>query len=162
MHKHPHVFQQACVYGNELLHPSASNVHFMFDVFAKRIDPLTKIIFKWDLEAFKQKALDINCHQSLSNDENAFLQSLYLVVIRVLTEAECNKVLGSNRTDLLSKHQAMCEQALLNTQIFCMTTITIIRAVTLYMVCFRQSICMKLTKFRQQALIESIRTACGR
>ena len=96
--------------------------------------PVTTISFGWALNQFRSISMDIEDRKRLSNAEHAFLFSLYLAGVISLSDEECKRDVQQSRLNLLTEYQTLCEEALSRTNLLCMTDITVLKALALYMV----------------------------
>ncbi|THW89161.1 hypothetical protein D6D15_05457 [Aureobasidium pullulans] len=116
-----------------LQHPSVQDANFLWDRFERNANPLIKIDFDWALKGLRATSTDIEGRTSLKDPEHTFLFCLYLMSIVSIPEEECTKILHQPKHVLLSHYQAVCEQALSRSNIFCIADVIIIRALILYM-----------------------------
>ncbi|CAD0037216.1 unnamed protein product [Aureobasidium pullulans] len=116
-----------------LQHPSVQDANFLWDRFERNANPLIKIDFDWALKGLRANSTDIEGRTSLKDPEHTFLFCLYLMSIVSIPEEECTKILHQPKQVLLSHYQAVCEQALSRSNIFCIADVIIIRALILYM-----------------------------
>lgn len=115
-------------------HPSIQDANFLWDKFERNANPLMKIDFEWALEQVRSKSTSFEDRTQLKDEDHAFIFCLYLMSIVTLPDQECIEVLHQPKEVLLSHYQAICEQALSRSNIFCITNIIVIKAIVLYIV----------------------------
>ncbi|KAH0042576.1 hypothetical protein KCU78_g751, partial [Aureobasidium melanogenum] len=113
-------------------HPSIQDANFLWDKFERNANPLMKIDFDWALEQVRSKSTSFEGRMGLQDEDHAFVFCLYLMSIVTIPDHECLEVLHQPQQVLLSHYQAICEQALSRSNIFCITNVTVIRAILLY------------------------------
>ncbi|KAG9950962.1 hypothetical protein KCU85_g3246, partial [Aureobasidium melanogenum] len=113
-------------------HPSIQDANFLWDKFERNANPLMKIDFEWALEQVRSKSTSFEDRTQLKDEDHAFIFCLYLMSIVTLPDQECIEVLHQPKEVLLSHYQAICEQALSRSNIFCITNIIVIKAIVLY------------------------------
>ncbi|KAL5120373.1 hypothetical protein ACEQ8H_001663 [Pleosporales sp. CAS-2024a] len=69
---------------------------------------------------------------SLTPGEDALVMAIYYATANSLSDEECRSMLQMERSSLLTQCQFQCEEALVQTNIFCMSDITVIKAVIFY------------------------------
>lgn len=116
------------------LHPSITDAKFLWDKFVRNANPLMKIDFDWALEQVRSKSTSLDGRVQLKDEDHAFVFCLYLMSVVTIPDQECIGVLRQPKQVLLSHYQAICEQALSRSNIFCITNIIVIRAIILYIV----------------------------
>lgn len=115
-------------------HPTQPTASVLWDAFSQRVNPLVRIIFSWSLSYWRSASTDQHLQKQLDDSEHALLFSLYLVSTTSLSEEECEEELHQPKATLMSKYQVLCEEALARTNILCITDITVLKALTIYMV----------------------------
>lgn len=115
-------------------HPIIQHANFLWERFIRNANPLIKIEFDWALEQLRSISTTSEGRVQLKDEEHAFVFSVYLMSVVSLPQEECARFLGQPKEDLLSHYQAICEQALSRSNIFCITNTTVIRAILLYIV----------------------------
>jgi hypothetical protein len=106
----------------------------LWHVFGQRVEPLVRIMYRWAWEELRTKSIDPELRLSISATENALLTAIYYVSANSLTDEESITLLQQSRSSFLDERQARCEDALLSTNIFCMTDLGVIKAVVFYSV----------------------------
>lgn len=115
-------------------HPTIQDANFLWERFLRNANPLIKIDFDWALEKLRSTSTTPEGRVQLKDEEHAFVSSVFLMSVVSLSEEECAKFLGQPKEVLLSHYQTICEQAFSRSNIFCITTTTVIRAIVLYIV----------------------------
>lgn len=115
-------------------HPSIQDANFLWDKFERNANPLMKIDFDWVLEKVRSQSTSSEGRTQLKDEDHAFVFCLYLMSIVTLPNQECLEVLHQPKQVLLSHYQAICEQALSRSNIFCITNVIVIKAILLYVV----------------------------
>lgn len=115
-------------------HPSIHDANFLWDNFERNANPLMKIDFDWALEQMRSRSTSLEGRMQLKDEDHTFVFCLYLMSIVTIPDQECTRVLGQPKQILLSHYQAICEQALSRSNIFCITNVIVIRAILLYIV----------------------------
>lgn len=137
--KGPHAFSDLAFssqYNTDLgsRHPSPEHASTMWSIFYQRVEPVVRITYRWRLRELQAKTMDPEAVKCLSGPEHAFAFSIYLVSIVSLFQDECDMLLHESRSFLLLQYHAICEEALLRTNIFSITDIRVIQALIFYMV----------------------------
>jgi hypothetical protein len=117
-------------------HPTIHDANFLWERFLRNANPLIKIDFDWALETLRSTSTTSERRAQLKDEEHAFVFCVFLMSVVSLPQQECVRYLGQLKEDLLSHYQAICEQALSRTNIFCITNTIVIRAILLYIVSF--------------------------
>lgn len=115
-------------------HPTVQDANFLWDKFERNANPLIKIDFDWVLKQVRLTATTTEGRMQLRDEDHAFAFCVYLMSVVSLPEEECGRVLRQSKQILLAHYQAICEQALSRSNIFCITNTTLIRAILLYIV----------------------------
>lgn len=108
----------------------------LWNVFGERVEPMVRIMFTWSLKQLRSASIDPQLRSQFTDAEHGFMFSLYLISVVSLSDEECNKTLHQPKSFLLSQFQLLCEEALTRTKLFCITNITVLRALTMYMVMY--------------------------
>lgn len=98
------------------------------------MNPLVRISFDWALKDLEAACLDGERQQKFTNAEHGFVFSIYLVSVVSLSEEDCSKELHQPRTLLRDNFHMLCEEALSRTNLFRVTDIVVLKALTIYMV----------------------------
>lgn len=130
---------QSILTNNSLLdlvagHPPQQQASVIWNTFKQRVRPIIRISFDWTLRRLESISLHPDQLKRLTNAEHALIFSLYLLGVSSLSEDECRTRLQRSKSLVLSELQMYCEQALQRTDIFCITEITVMQALTYYMV----------------------------
>lgn len=115
-------------------HPTVQDANFLWDRFERNANPLIKINFDGVLQEVRSISTTPTGRMQLKDEDHAFVFCVYLMSVVSLPEGECTRVLRRPKQVLLSHYQAICEQALSRSNIFCITNTTLIRAILLYIV----------------------------
>lgn len=115
-------------------HPTIQDANFLWKKFERNANPLIKIDFDWVLKQVRSTSTTPEGRMQLKDEDHAFVFCVYLMSVVSLPEEECTRVLRQSKQVLLSHYQAICEQALSRSNIFCITNTTLIRAILLYIV----------------------------
>ena len=109
--------------------PSRRDAVKLWDFFYQRVDPLVRTSFSWTLKPLQLASTHPGSEKQINSAaEYAFIFSLYLLTIVSLSEEECKTEFLQHRSMLLSNFQALCDEALARTNIFCMTDIIVFKA----------------------------------
>ncbi|KAI5196002.1 hypothetical protein E4T39_07980 [Aureobasidium subglaciale] len=115
-----------------LQHPSSQDADFLWNRFERNANPLIKINFDSALKSLRTSSTNVGSRVQLKDGEHTFVFCVYLMSIVSIPGEECLRELHQSKDVLLSHYQAICEQALSRSNIFCITDIIIIRAIVLY------------------------------
>jgi hypothetical protein len=107
----------------------------LWNVFIQRVEPLVRIIFRWAIDELRAKSTNTQDQKPISSTEHALVQAIYYASANTLTDDECTNLLQLPRSVVVAQCQARCEDALLQTNLFCMNDLDTIKAVTFYIVC---------------------------
>jgi len=113
-------------------HPTVQEANFLWEKFERNANPLIKIDFDSVLKQVRTTSTTPEGRIQLKDEDHAFVFCVYLMSVVSLPEEECARVLRQPKHVLLSHYQAICEQALSRSNIFCITNTTLIRAILLY------------------------------
>lgn len=115
-------------------YPSEQESGFLWDVFEKRVHPVLRISHAWELKKFQSISNDLEDRKQMTGPQHAFMFSVYHISVLSLSDDECRKGLLRPRSDLLAAFQTLCEEALSRTNLFCITDITVLKTLTIYVV----------------------------
>lgn len=115
-------------------YPSRREAITLWNIFDQRVHPLVRISFSWALKSLRSASIEIEDQKQLTDAEHAFVFSLYLLSVISLSDEDCLREMHQPRPVLLSDFQMLCEEALTRTNLLCITDITVLKALTLYMV----------------------------
>jgi hypothetical protein len=107
----------------------------LWQVFTQRIEPLVRILFRWVVKDLRTRSTSMELQPSLTPAEHALVMAVCYMSVNSLTNNECRSMLQLERATLLTECRFQCEEALVHTNIFCMTDLNVIRAVVFYIVC---------------------------
>lgn len=112
-------------------HPSPEQASLLWNTFYQRVEPLVRTTFRWKLQELRRQS---EHPEDLSGVDHAFVLAIYLISIVSLLDEECDVLLHESKPYMLLQYHALCEEALLRTNLFCMNDITVIKALIFYMV----------------------------
>ena len=115
-------------------HPAIQDANFLWERFMRNANPLIKIDFDWALRQLQLTSTTPEGRAQLDDEHHAFVFCVYLMSVVSLPQEECTRFLGQPKEVLLAHYQAICEQALSRSNIFCITNTIVIRAILLYIV----------------------------
>jgi len=107
----------------------------LWQIFTQRVEPLVRIMYRWAVKDLRTRSTSMELQPSLTPAEHALVTAVCYVSVNSLTDDECKSMLQLERATLLVQCQFQCEEALVHTNIFCMTDLNVIRAVVFYIVC---------------------------
>lgn len=116
-------------------HPSPGQAATLWSVFTQRVDPIVRVTFTWKMRDIQLRSTDPENVKHLSASEHAFVLAIYFISIASLSDEECHNILQESRASLLHQYHALCEEALLRSNLFCITDLIVIKALIFYMVC---------------------------
>ena len=135
---HPNAFQRMFRSNDEISaserYPSREDALTLWDTFSQRVHPILRISFSWELKRLQLSSTDADDRRRMSDAEHAFIFSLFFISVASLSEEECKMKLKQPRSFLLNEYQLLCEETLSRTNLFCMTDIMVLKALTVYMV----------------------------
>jgi len=137
-HNSPHAFQGVMSSKNSVelstRYPSSQDATKLWHYFRQRVQPVARISFDAELKRLETVSFDSESRKQLSDAEHAFVFSLYLISVVSLSDEDCKRELHQSKSWLVLEYQLLCEEALSRTNLFCMTDIIVIKALTVYMV----------------------------
>ncbi|KAH3905269.1 hypothetical protein HBH56_218900 [Parastagonospora nodorum] len=104
----------------------------LWQVFTQRIEPLVRIMYRWVVEDLRTRSTSMELQTSLTPAERALIMAVCYTSVNSLTNDECRSMLQLERATLLTECRFQCEDALVHTNMFCMTDLNVIRAVVFY------------------------------
>lgn len=122
-------------------------------IFSGRVEPMVRISFTWSLEQLRSASMDTELRTQFTDAEHGFVFSIFLISIVSLSDEDCNKMPHGSRHILLSEFQNLCKEALARTNLFCITDIMVLRALTMYMVI---RFCIKLRNQQMQVQMAGV------
>jgi hypothetical protein len=116
------------------LHPSQVHIFKLWQIYLDNINPLLKVTHTPSLQGrIIDAAGDVtNIKPSLE----ALMFSIYCAAVFSITQAECQKLFGSQREDVLASYQLGAREALLNAGFLKSGDRDCLTALHLYLVCF--------------------------
>ncbi|MCJ1435673.1 hypothetical protein MMC27_005048 [Xylographa pallens] len=115
-------------------HPAPQTATTLWDIFCRRVHPVVKISFDWEIELIRATSIAPNGPDGLSFQEHAFIFAVYLISVTSLSEDECSRLLGRPKSTLFSEFQILCEQALAGSNFLGASDITTMQASTMYII----------------------------
>ena len=115
---------------------SLQDADALWHAFNQRVEPLVRVMYRWALEELRTKSTHSELQTSLSGTKNALISAIYYVSAHSLTDEESLSRLQQPRSELVAECQARCEDALLCTNLFCISDIDVIKAIIFYTVRF--------------------------
>ncbi|MCJ1379801.1 hypothetical protein MMC17_002904 [Xylographa soralifera] len=115
-------------------HPTPQDATALWDIFYRRVHPVVKISFNWEIEPLRATAIAPNGPNRLAFPDHAFIFAVYLISVTSLSEDECSRLLGQPKSALFSDFQILCEQALAGSNFLGASDIATIQASTMYII----------------------------
>ncbi|KAL8868028.1 MAG: hypothetical protein Q9174_005263 [Haloplaca sp. 1 TL-2023] len=113
--------------------PPSQDAAVLWNAFSHRIHPVLRISFTWDYRRIFFASTLPDQYKPLTEAEHIFKFALYLITVLGLSDEECVQKLHYPRDSMVSQFQTIVEEALSHTNIFCVTNITILKALTVYL-----------------------------
>jgi hypothetical protein len=113
---------------------SLQMINILWNVFSERVEPFIRIIFRGAKSELHAKSTNIEAQSSMTAAEHALVLAICYAGANSLSDDECEPMLGLQRSNMVDKCQASSEDALLRTNVLCMTDLNTIRAVIFYTV----------------------------
>ncbi|KIX93152.1 uncharacterized protein Z520_11209 [Fonsecaea multimorphosa CBS 102226] len=118
-------------------YPSVQVLRKMKDIYVDRIDPLMKILH---IPTFCSSLTNALQHpQETPNSLNAAMFSFCLATVSALDDDECQSLLGGPRPLMLARYRTMARQALINAGLLHTSSLTTLRAFSLFLIGVRTS-----------------------
>ncbi|KAI1406850.1 C6 transcription factor [Hypoxylon sp. FL1857] len=119
------------------LHPSPQILARLKEVYADRVDPMMKILH---LPTFWAALSDGLQHpQEMSKSFEAEIFAFYLAAINALTEDECQKLFGIQKSLMYSRYRLAARQALVNAGFLSTSNVMTLRAYAIFLMCVKNS-----------------------
>jgi hypothetical protein len=112
----------------------------LWRVFMERVEPLARIMFRWAIDELRAKSSNAQDSQPLTITEHALVQAIFYAGANSMTDDDCKSLVQLPRSIVIAECQTRCEDALLQTNLFCMSDLNTIKAVLYYVVCILSSI----------------------
>jgi hypothetical protein len=114
-------------------YPSASAVMTLWRAFVSNIHPLTKMIHAPTVE----KLIQLSCQnvRSISRSNQTLLLAIHFIAVNSMSDEECQRSFGSNRSVQYNKLLQATQQALNRASFLKTSDFTILTAYALYLVC---------------------------
>ena len=114
------------------LHPTVPQAMDLWLVFLANVDPIVKIFHVPSTQRMIFEAVtDI---EALTPAREALLFAVYLSAVTSLNDEECERIMGEHKQMLRTKLSNATQQALVNAEFLRCTDLTILQALTLYLV----------------------------
>ncbi|KAL8663594.1 MAG: hypothetical protein Q9202_003782 [Teloschistes flavicans] len=114
-------------------HPSQQDAVILWKAFHQRVNPFLRILFKRESKQLQTDAMHPEHVMQLTDAEHALIFSLYLISLLSLSDEDCRRDMHRPRSFLISELQTLCEEALSHTNLFCVKNITLLKAITIYL-----------------------------
>lgn len=109
--------------------PSRQDALTLWRFFSQRVNPVLRISFDKELAC-----LNPENRKQLTDVEHTLTYSIYLLTVLSLSDEECRRELQQPRSLMVSHFQTLCEESLSHTNPFCVTNITVLKALAIYLV----------------------------
>jgi hypothetical protein len=118
------------------LHPSATNIFVLWQVFLENVNPMTKILHRPTM----QKTLVQACTQldNLPKGLEALMFSIYAGAVYTMEDDECVKKLGESRRSLLARYRHATRKALARAKFMATSELVVLQAFLLYLLLMRE------------------------
>jgi hypothetical protein len=113
-------------------YPKPSESTILWTTFFRNVHPLVKIGFDWDFNRLRSSA---DQREKLSSSEHALLFAIFLVSVGSVSDEECQQSFNRTKSDKLSEYQMLTEHALAQSDLLSTSSIILLQASTLYIVC---------------------------
>ena len=123
--------------------PSTSQACILWDTYKENVDPLVKIVHRPSIERIFLKASGIP--HNASKAEAALLYSIYLTALITLEPVQCEALFGTSKSFMTSHYRALTEKAMAKASFLTSSSLLVLQAFVMYLVCLRQQDDMKLT-----------------
>ena len=121
--------------GSWLQHPNLPQLHQIYLVYTARVEPVTKVLHAPALRKFiMQETEGLACSPG-SRGWEALRFAIYLLAVTSMDAAECLARLGEEKSVLVSRYQSCTEAALTRADIYKAEELSIVQAMSLYLVC---------------------------
>ena len=91
-------------------------------------------MYRWAWDELRAKSTDVELQPALSRTQHALVTAIYYVSANSLSEGESKMLLQQPRSSIVAECQVRCEDALLSTNLFCMSDLDVIKAIIFYIV----------------------------
>lgn len=106
----------------------------LWKVFSQRVEPLVKVLFRWQITELHAQSQQMDLEHQIGETRTALVLAALYASANSLTDDESRSMFDLSRSALLGDCQALCEDALLRTNLFCIKDIATIKAVIFYLV----------------------------
>ena len=119
------------------LHPPAVQIFQLWQVYLDNVNPILKMTHTPTLQG---RIIEASANlEKVSKSLEALMFAIYLMAITSLQDKEVTETFNEDRSVLLKRYCAACQQALLNAGFMRNADLTILQAFTLYLVSSHQS-----------------------
>ncbi|KAF2139590.1 uncharacterized protein K452DRAFT_320242 [Aplosporella prunicola CBS 121167] len=119
------------------VHPPGPQIEMLSDVYFDRIDPTFKLLHKPTVNPWLLAAAADAANIPRSGGVEALMFAMYYAAVISLSDADCLKVLGKDRTNLAAQYRHCTEIALANADFLNSKELETLQAFVLYLVCLR-------------------------
>ena len=123
--------------------PSTSQACILWDTYKQNVDPLVKVVHRPSIERIFLKASGMP--NNVSKAEAALLYSIYLTALITLEPVQCEALFGTSKSFMTSHYRALTEKAMAKASFLTSSSVLVLQAFVMYLVCLRQQDDMKLT-----------------
>lgn len=114
------------------LHPQPKHIFRLWQIFADKVNPLTKVIHTPTLQ---QRILDMSWNlEALSRPLEAVMFSVYALAITSMKTADCVEAFGETRSVLLHRYRSAAAQALIAAELHTTRDLEVLQALVLFLV----------------------------
>ncbi|KAL8968213.1 MAG: hypothetical protein Q9183_002569 [Haloplaca sp. 2 TL-2023] len=113
--------------------PPSQDAAILWNVFSQGIHPVLRISFSSDYKRSFFASTQPGRYEPLTEAEHIFKFTLYLITVLSLSDEECVQKLHHPKSSMVSQFQTIVEEALSHTNIFCVNNVTILKALTVYL-----------------------------
>ena len=113
-------------------HPKPEKIRFLWETFIENVHPVTNLFHVPTMSKKIENAIEDPANTDSGME--AFLFSLYHAAITSMTADECLKVMGDEKSNLLTYYKFAIEQALARAGLLVTQELITLQAFTLYLV----------------------------
>lgn len=106
----------------------------LWTVFKQRVEPLVRVLYRSQIDELSAHTQTMMLQPRPRGTEYALVLTIFYATANSLTDDECRSMFNLPQSTLLAECQALCEEALLQTNLFCMDDLATIKAVIFYFV----------------------------
>lgn len=123
--------------------PSTSQACILWDAYKENVDPLVKIVHRPSVERIFLKASGMP--HNVSKAEAALLYAIYLTALISLEPDQCEAHFGTPKSFMTSHYRILTEKAMAKASFLTSSSLLVLQAFVMYLICLRQQDDMKLT-----------------